>query len=1023
MEISRPIVYLVATAHLDTVWNWDLEQTVKEFLPRTLEQNFSLLEKYPEYRFNFEGGYRYQLIKDYYPEQYERLKQYIRQGRWCPAGSAWENGDVILPSPEALMRNFLYGNKFFKQEFGRMTTDVFLPDCFGFSHALPSIAAHMGLRSFSSAKLIWNADNYRPFDFGRWYGPDGSFLFACLNPQPYISDVEEDYENSEGLMNLLAALPVPKYMRYYGVGDMGGAPNEESVRHVCNGVRNESGKIRLVSGSPGQMADELTDEEIERLPQYDGELVMKTHATGAYTSRGILKRLNRKNEIIADQAERFSLLADWFGVKPYPAGRLETAWKRLLCHQFHDDITGTSTDKVYGNTINEYFVSLNEFSGELSAACEAIGEHLATDCGIEGTPVILFNSCCFPRREVVEATVSGLALEKGGFCVLDDRQNEVPSQLSEGTQDGCQTVLLTADIPAMGYRTYYIVKNRPPRVPEDGVHVSESHLENQRYRVELNAERNISRIYDKAAGEELLARPICLEILQNTYTHYGAWEILYADICSCPDVLDKADASAEIVEAGPLRSVLKITRRHKNSAFAQCLTLDYGSDRLNIEYTIDWHEPSSLLKLRFTANEKYATARYDGGIGVETERNNHEKKYEFAASRWVAMQPEAGGRSLLLMSDCKYGWDKPTDNVVRLSAIHTPYNKWSDSARQDLQDFGENRFGVAVCAADTGDFYRISESYNVPVVAVQAAVHGGGLPREWSFMRCSSPSVAVRCIKQAEESDDCIVRIYNTMGADGQCDLLVPEGLEAAYEADGNETRQRGLAMDGGRLPLSLRPFETKTIGLRLGERTFHIKAASDHPVRLPFNTVASSPNDRAGDYGFGDAKKTLPTEKLGGRIECCGLSFALERDGSGDVLATVCEGQELELPADAKAFYLIGGCLESDKNTYFTVNGAPYKLPMQSIFEPIGRWDQYALMQKGRVKTDRLAFYASHTHGAKGDAVLEKGCLFLYEIKPPEGIRSLRLPFDRDILLLSAIARNGSTISARVNHVLYDTK
>ena len=184
--MSEKTIYTVATAHLDTIWNWSFETTVKDYLPKTLEKNFELFRKYPGYRFNFEGAYRYALMEEYYPEQFRQLKQAVADGRWNVTGSAWENGDCNIPSPEALFRNFLYGNGYFQKTFGKTSKDVFLPDCFGFGYALPSIAAHSNLLGFTTQKLSWGSAYGIPFDIGKWYGVNGKPIYACLNMGNYV---------------------------------------------------------------------------------------------------------------------------------------------------------------------------------------------------------------------------------------------------------------------------------------------------------------------------------------------------------------------------------------------------------------------------------------------------------------------------------------------------------------------------------------------------------------------------------------------------------------------------------------------------------------------------------------------------------------------------------------------------------------------------------------------------------------------------------------------------------------------
>ena len=178
-------IYTVATAHLDTIWSWDFETTVSRYIYNTLVDNFALFQKYPTYHFNFEGSYRYELMEEYYPELYAKMRDYIAQGRWSVCGSAFENGDVNVPSPEALFRNILYGNRYFEEKFGKRSVDIYLPDCFGFGWALPSIMAHANLMGFTTQKLGWGGAYGIPFDIGVWQGPDGAQVLASLNPHDY----------------------------------------------------------------------------------------------------------------------------------------------------------------------------------------------------------------------------------------------------------------------------------------------------------------------------------------------------------------------------------------------------------------------------------------------------------------------------------------------------------------------------------------------------------------------------------------------------------------------------------------------------------------------------------------------------------------------------------------------------------------------------------------------------------------------------------------------------------------------
>src|SRR5438105_12583437 len=205
---KEPTLYAVAYAHLDTEWRWEYPQVIQEYLTKTMRNNFALFEKYPHYIFNFTGANRYRLMKEYYPSDLQRLKQYVATGRWFPAGSSMEEGDVNSPNAESIIRQILYGNNWFRKEFGMASDEYMLPDCFGFPASLPSILAHAGIKGFSTQKLSsgWQPAPYVggpdspektpvgiPFNVGIWEGTDGRTVIAALNPLSYGSQVNYDF--------------------------------------------------------------------------------------------------------------------------------------------------------------------------------------------------------------------------------------------------------------------------------------------------------------------------------------------------------------------------------------------------------------------------------------------------------------------------------------------------------------------------------------------------------------------------------------------------------------------------------------------------------------------------------------------------------------------------------------------------------------------------------------------------------------------------------------------------------------
>ena len=462
---KEPTLYVVAYAHLDTQWRWEYPRVINEYLPKTLHDNFALFEKYPNYIFNFSGANRYRLMKEYWPQDYARLKQYVAAGRWFPAGSSMEEGDVNVPNAESIFRQILYGNRFFRREFGKTSAEYMLPDCFGFPASLPSILAHAGIKGFSTQKLTWNSAAHAggkgsieetprgiPFNVGYWQGPDGRGVIAALNPGSYGGQIREDISESPVIVDLNARNNPVDWPRrverngkvsglftdyhYYGTGDTGGAPREDSVRMMEAIVtRNAAlveaqeavgnGPLKVVPATAEQMFVNIRPEQIKGLPRYEGDLLLIDHSAGSITSEAYQKRWNRKNELLADAAEKASIGAAWLGARVYPQERLNNAWTLVMGGQFHDILPGTATPRAFQFSWNDDVIAMNQFAGVLTSATEGIASALNTQTN--GHAIIVYNPLNIEREDVVEASVS---IGSGPVRVVGPDGREVPSQVT-----------------------------------------------------------------------------------------------------------------------------------------------------------------------------------------------------------------------------------------------------------------------------------------------------------------------------------------------------------------------------------------------------------------------------------------------------------------------------------------------------------------------------------------------------------------------------------------------------------------
>ncbi len=610
---------VVGTAHLDTQWRWTIQNTINEYIPSTFRDNFKLMDIYPKYVFSFEGAFKYMLLKEYYPEEYKRLKTYIDRGQWRLAGSWVDPVDVNMPSFESLVRQTLYGNGYFKQEFGKTSKDILLPDCFGFGYTLPSLAAHCGIRSFSTQKLSWGSSVGIPFDIGLWQGVDGSKIVAALNPGSYGTQIKSDLSfdttwsrkiDSQGVKTGLY-----EDFMYFGTGDIGGSPDSESVGWLDKSIKS-NGPLKVSNIGSDDLSDSVAVEKNINLKTYNGELLMTRHGVGCYSSEAAMKRWNRKNELLADAAERASVMANILAGHKYPRQNIKDTWIRFLWHQFHDDLTGTSIPEAYEFSWNDEILCLNRFSGILENAVEASAPRLNTQT--EGEPLLVYNPLSISRQDVVEAVVVFGKRAPKAVGVFNQLGDEVPSQIIKSFSDSLKIIFL-AELPPVSYAIYDVRPSPSPYVVEEPqLSLTSTGLRNNRYIVTIDNNGDVASIFDKQERKSLLTEPIRWELLHDKPKQWPAWEIQYDDILAEAKDTLAGQADYEVLENGPVRISLKITRKTEKSTFSSIIRLASAKagDKIEFDNAVDWYENETLLKAAFRLNSPNDSVTYDIGLGT-----------------------------------------------------------------------------------------------------------------------------------------------------------------------------------------------------------------------------------------------------------------------------------------------------------------------------------------------------------------------------------------------------------------------
>ncbi len=1027
---NKKKLYVVSNAHLDTQWNWTIQDTIRDCVKNTMEQNFELLEKYPHYRMNFEGAFRYKLMKEYYPKMYEKVKEYIAAGRWNVSGSQWDASDANVPSSEAYMRQILYGNGYFEKEFGKKSSDIFLTDCFGFRWSLPSIAAHMGLNGFSTQKLVWgvgspiyNEDGTarKPMpekdqprmDLGKWVGPDGHFVIASMLGGNYTHHFEWDkekrpiHERKEHLKQIEHNekwTGVPARMMYYGVGDYGGAPSEESVRYLNEAVEQngEDKDFEVISASTDQIMNELTPDQIANLPEYKEGLLIP-HGYGALTSHTINKRWNRKSELLADSAERAATIAEWMGKASYPKERLEEAWKLFLWHQFHDDLPGTSILDAYGFTHNDFVIAQNMLAAELTASVDAIASGL--DTNVKGTPVIVYNPISTERTDTVtaEITVSTPYVRVFAPC-----GTEVPAQVE--TAGGKTIVRFVAKMNPVSVAVFDVQESETPSQVVSKLSVTDRMLKNERYTVTINAEGDIASVVDLANGRELLSAPCGLVIRPDNNTVWPSWEIKYDDIAISPTRVTECK-SIEICENGPATVAIKVTKTHEGSTFTQIIRLTAGSDVVEVENDVDWYCRKSMLMAEFPFTVSNEIAEFDLGLGADKGKNTDSFPYfQHCVHQWADLTNADGSYGVAVLNDCKYGMEKPDDSTLRLTLIHTPAGSFMPISAQHWQDMGKNlfRYGITAHKGNRDGVGAIATAFNQPMMAFLPDKHKGE-KSSISFLQVNNDAVIVRAVKKEEKGNRLIVRVQETAGkAWERLTVTFADAIVSAVETNGYEDAIAPAAYAGNTLSFSIGANEPKTFALTL--KAADEDYAAQVPITLPYDVCTTSPDS---DPTRGEIQDgiSIPEELFEERISCGGVRFKLGDKAGKNAVA--CKGQKIKLPANTTKIAILAASVSGDKPATFQAGKNIVTITVQDFQKNVGAWDMIARGDHRLIKRDDIAVTYTHTHNAEGNRLYQFAYLFKYVIDVKDADH-LVLPSDADILVYSATAiESGNTTAA----------
>jgi len=798
-------------AHMDVAWLWTLGQTRRK-ASRTFHTVQRYMEQFPEYHFTQSQPQLYDYIRKDHPELFEAIKQLVAEGRWEPTGGMWVEADCNLSGAESLARQFLLGRSFFTKYFGPEAESpvLWLPDVFGYAWALPQLIKQAGLEYFFTIKIGWSQYNRLPYDSFWWQGIDGTRVLTHFSPTPEAGSAYASTYNAKATPEDVLGTwtnfrqkdlghddVTPPVLMAFGYGDGGGGPTREMLENLHE-MTTFPALPRTHQGNVGDFFRELEATTGALLPTWNGELYLEYHR-GTYTTQSRNKRANRKSEFLLHDAEFLATQASLLDASyAYPQDALQHAWELVCLNQFHDIIPGSSIHDVYAESLQQY-VEIGEIG--ISVRDEA----LKALTGQIGGEFLLVNPTSFDRTDLAFWPVSLPA----GYSLRENSTGEtIYTQAGE-----YGTWIAPRLLPQFSVTGLKIVEGEAAQ-PHREMMVTQSLLENEYVRIELNADGDIIRVYDKVHAREILPEgAIANQFLafEDRPMQWDAWDvdIFYDD----KQWLAEPATSVRVVESGPLRATLEIQRRILHSDYTQRISLSYNSPRLDIETNIDWRERHILLKVAFPVDILNPAATYEiqwGNVQRPTHRNTSWDwaRFETCAQKWVDLSEGDYGVSVL--NDCKYGHDI-RDNIIRISLLRGPTYP-DPEADQGVQHFS---YSLLPHPGNWNE-QTISAAYalNDPLLVYRAEQFSTASQQGTSLVAVDKPNIVIETIKRAEDGNGIIVRLYESQRRRGLVTLSVNFELAGAWQTNLLEQNQTELAVSKRQVTFSVHPYEIVTLRL-----------------------------------------------------------------------------------------------------------------------------------------------------------------------------------------------------------------
>jgi alpha-mannosidase len=795
-------INLLGHAHLDLAWLWPVSETWNA-AQNTFESVLKLQKDFPELIFCHSTPALYAWVEEHRPDLFAAIQQAVAAGSWEIIGATWVEPELNLISGESIVRQLLYGQRYYQEKFGKLSPIVWVPDTFGFC---------AGVEYFVTQKLRWN--DTTKFDYGAfwWRSPDGSQVFSFMSAP--VGEGIDPIKMASYTLEWQAQTNLQESLWLPGVGDHGGGPTRDMLE-IAQRWQHSPVFPEIEFTTAEQYLQQINQADF---PTWDDELYLEFHR-GCYTTHGDQKRWNRRGENLLYQAELFATLATITCGAIYPKAEIENAWKQVLFNQFHDILPGSSITQVYTDALVEWQQVEQVGTRILEESMQAIASHFTLPEPPEpnSLPIFVFNSLNWQRSEVVAIS---LPATNQAWQIYDVAGNQLISQLTQTAT----LLFLATDIPPVGYRLFWLVP--ASELPNNSsLSTPDFVIENELLRVVIDPDTgDLASVFDKTNQREVLSGAgNQLQAFKDSGQYWDAWNIdpNYAEH-PLPATSLK---SIEVLEQGPVQHRLRVVRQLGESEFQQDYILQAGSPLLKIASTVNWQENQVFVKAAFPLNIEADFATYEipcGAIRRPTKPQTpaEKAKWEVPALRWADLtgETELGIYGVSLLNDCKYGYDSQP-NQLRLSLLRSP--NWPDPEAD--RGFHEFTYALYPHAGTWESAQTVQRGYelNIPlqvivnplstshslvterlalselVLSISTSLDGAvaevaegsrstlPTPDRVSFLNLTSQNLILMALKPAEDNpQEFILRCYESQGETAELHLQSDLGLCLANTVD-----------------------------------------------------------------------------------------------------------------------------------------------------------------------------------------------------------------------------------------------